>query len=39
MAENSHNILEEATEMINIAELDQVLQKAKKQENPRFRQY
>jgi hypothetical protein len=34
MTENSHNILEEPTEMITIAELDQVLQKAKYRKSP-----
>jgi hypothetical protein len=34
MTENSHNILEEPTEMITIAELDQVLQKAKNRKSP-----
>jgi hypothetical protein len=34
MTENSHNILEEPTEIITIAELDQVLQKAKNRKSP-----
>jgi hypothetical protein len=34
MTENSHDILEEPTEMITIAELDQVLQKAKNRKSP-----
>jgi hypothetical protein len=34
MTENSHNILEEPTEMITIAELNQVLQKAKNRKSP-----